>query len=205
MRLRHRLRWRLQIALVFVALVAIVLSGYVQIERARRDERLQRLALMKALPHRAVRRLFGPAGIHLLQHATSIEILRVGPDVSPRFPLAARDEPLTRVQSSLTAEQLKDFVRRASPLLLDGAHYFHRDVRSTPERGLRFREGDLSLDLLFARSGTTHLDLWTIVRDQNGKVVFRGIPASSELLPLRRSVDAVISGSLADDSSLPEP
>ncbi len=145
-------------------MLAVVLSGYAQIEQARRVERLQRQAMMRALPLRRVKKLFGERGMAVLREPGAVEIIP-GYGTGDLSPIA--------VPRQETAGRL-------APILLDGAYFFGGDHLAIPRFAFRFRRGHDSVEVLFNTDSPDHLDVWTRVHDAGGNVVHAAGPSCLE-------------------------
>jgi hypothetical protein len=165
-----RLRWRLQTTMVAVAILAIAIGGWVQVDHWKRVELAQRKAMMRALPELRVRRFFGPRGVGIVKEAAEVEIVRVAPrDEGWTFPWGDPVLcPVTPTGKLLDTE----LVARLSDALLDGSNYFHvSDLPYRPRLALRFRRGGETLDVVLSHASGNHFDLWAFQADAQGKLV----------------------------------
>jgi hypothetical protein len=179
-----RLRWKLQSTLAAFAVLAVVLSGFAQIEHARRVERLERQAMMRALPLRRVKKLFGERGVAILREPSAVEVLpEYGTgDVSPI--------PIPRQETA----------QRIAPFLLDGAHYFSGDHLTVPRFAFRFWRDRDSLEVRFNADSPDHLDIWTRVHDARGRVIHTAGPSCLEHPALKHLLMECLGATLASVS-----
>ncbi len=165
-----RLRWRLQTTMVVVAVLAVAIGGWVQVDHWRRVELANRRAMMRALPELRVRRFFGPRGVGIVKGAAEVEIVRVAPGRcrGPSPGATPCSAPSRRPACFLDPEA----AARLSAALLDGSNYFHNsDLPYRPRLAFRFRRGGETLDVALSRSSANHFDLWAFQADARGEVI----------------------------------
>jgi hypothetical protein len=119
------------------------------------------------IAHKKMRELLGDDGMCAIKTATSVELLRVDRgDEFPRTP---------------TGIYLDNSVAEAiGSILLDSNNYSHLDADDMPEPqfGLRFRNGELFIDILVCLGGAIeyepHFDIFAIINDTSGIQRYRG-------------------------------
>jgi hypothetical protein len=166
----------------------VALSGFVQLERAKRDERIEREAMMRSLPIRRLKQIYGDRGVHILKESTQLDGFRIVPLRDFRG-TAADWEELSR-DSLIVSGHVHDreFASRVAQVLLKGSTYFVVDNVPPPEVGLRFLSDRGSLDVAFSFGSSDQVDVWACVRDEGGKVVHAGRGYGLEHASLRKRI-----------------